>query len=71
MSLATIELMHLNFYSRMFIWSVLVLSVFSVAVVNYSAVWVTVGAVSLFLDDDLRTSTGQGVNLKIVFLVRG
>ncbi|HBM45584.1 MAG: Tetratricopeptide TPR_2 repeat-containing protein [Parcubacteria group bacterium GW2011_GWF2_38_76] len=49
MSLATIELMHLNFYSRMFIWSVLVLSVFSVAVVNYSAVWVTVGAVSLLV----------------------
>ncbi|HRY62222.1 MAG TPA: tetratricopeptide repeat protein [Candidatus Paceibacterota bacterium] len=49
MSLAAIELMHLNLNSKIFVWFVLLASLFSVAVVNYSAIWMILGVTSLLI----------------------
>lgn len=49
LSLAAVELMQLHLYPKIFLWSVLILSLFSVAVVNYSAVWMVIGITTLLI----------------------
>jgi tetratricopeptide (TPR) repeat protein len=48
-SLAIVELINLNFYPRIFAWTVLVSSLLSVGLVNYGQVWFVIGMVALLV----------------------
>lgn len=48
-SLSALELIHLNFYSKLFLWFTLAISLLCVAVVNYGAIWAILGITSLLV----------------------
>lgn len=48
-SLAIVELINLDFYPKIFVWSVLVASLLSVGLVNYGQAWFIIGMVALLV----------------------